>query len=105
MAGTFVSKEQFEEFTKCMELSFHNVGERFEDVNKRFDDFARQINRRLGDFKANIDQRFQGIDQQMSDFRAEMRQMRNWLVRLFGLVVFCFIGGILMIMLREFIFP
>ena len=40
----------------------------------------------------------------MLDFRAEMRQMRNWLVRLYGLMVFGFIGGILLIVFRDFIF-
>ena len=40
----------------------------------------------------------------MLDFRAEMRQMRNWLVRLYGLMVFSFIGAIVLILFRGLIF-
>ena len=36
--------------------------------------------------------------------REDMRQMRNWLFRLYGLVVFGFIGAVVLILFRELIF-
>jgi len=35
---------------------------------------------------------------------AETRQMRNWLVRLYGLMVFSFIGATVLILFRGLIF-
>jgi hypothetical protein len=74
-------------------------------ISQRLDDFTASIDQRLDNFRKSADKRFQGIDQQMLEFRGEMRQTRNWLVRLYGLVVFGFIGGILLIVFRDFIFP
>ena len=62
-------------------------------LEQRFDDLNRKVNRRFDDF-----------NQQILDFRAELRQMRNWLVRLYGLMVFSFIGAIVLILFRGLIF-
>ena len=70
-----------------------HLEQRLAHVGQRFDDLNRKVNRRFDDF-----------NQQMLDFRAEMRQMRNWLVRLYGLIVFSFIGAIVLILFRGLIF-
>ncbi len=72
MAEEFVSKDQFAEFTKRMEQGFDHV-------NKRFDDLK--------------------VD--MSGMRAHMRQMRNWLIGLYGIVVFGFIGSIFLTIIKQ----
>jgi hypothetical protein len=69
MAEEFVSKDQFEEFTKRMEQGFEHV------------------NRRL--------------DQMNTDLRADIRQMRNWLIGLYGIVVFGFIGSIFITIIKN----
>lgn len=126
MAEEFVRMEQFGEFVKRMEGRFEGVDKRFDDmnqsVNHRFDDMNQSINQRFDDMKQrladaekareqnllHINQRFDYIDQRFSDLqnsigdlRADMRQMRNWLVWLFGLVVFGFIGSIVLILFRD----
>lgn len=51
-----------------------------------FDEFFGRMERRFDDLDKTVNQRFDDLKQQMLDFRAEMRQMRNWLVRLYGLM-------------------
>ena len=126
MAEEFVRMEQFGEFVKRMEDRFEGVDKRFDDmnqsINQRFDDMNQSINQRFDDMKQrladaekareqnllHINQRFDYIDHRFSDLqssigdlRADMRQMRNWLVWLFGLVVFGFIGSIVLILFRD----
>lgn len=72
MAEEFVSKDQFEEFTKRMEQGF-------EHVNRRFDD----------------------MKSDMTGIRADIRQMRNWLIGLYGIVVFGFIGSIFLTIIKT----
>ena len=100
-----------------------------QSINQRFDDMNQGINLRFDDMKQrladaekareqdllHINQRFDYVDQRfsdlqsgisdlqsgISDIRADMRQMRNWLVWLFGLVVFGFIGSIVLMLLRD----
>ena len=62
-------------------------------MNQRFDDMTRGVN-----------QRFDGLEKRMDLFHADMLQMRNWLVRLYGLVAFGFIGAIALILLKDVIF-
>ena len=63
----------------------HN-NDRFDQLNKRFDSLERHI------------------EHGFALLHADMRQMRGWLVRLYGLVVFGFIGGFVLILFRDFIF-
>ncbi len=72
--------------TAHMEKNFAHVNQRFDDLNQRFDDLKEVVN----DLR--------------SDMREDMRQMRNWLFRLYGLVVFGFIGAAVLILFRELIF-
>ena len=69
MAEEFLSKNQFEEFTKRMEQGFDHVNQR--------------------------------LDQMNTDIRADMRQMRNWLIGLYGIVVFGFIGSIFVTIIKQ----
>ena len=69
-----------------------------------FDEFFGRMERRFDDLDKTVNQRFDDLKQQMLDFRAEMRQMRNWLVRLYGLMVFSLIGAIMPILFRGLIF-
>ena len=75
----YVSKDQFGEFVKRMEQGFAHVDQGFNSVNQRFDD----------------------LKTDMAGIRADMRQMRNWLVGLYGLVVFGFLGSIAITIFKE----
>ena len=108
MADEFVRKEHFDEYAlrmderflgieksmergfayaeKAREQDFVHINQRFDDMNKRFDDLKDIVN----DLR--------------SDMREDMRQMRNWLFRLYGLIVFGFIGTALLILFKELIF-
>ena len=77
-----VTQEQFGEFVKRMEQGFAHLGQRFDDMGKRFDDMQR-----------HVDQRIDGIERQV-------HQMRNWLIGLYGIVVFGFIGTIFLSIIK-----
>lgn len=87
MAEEFVSKDQFEEFTKRMEQGFDHVNQRFDQMNQRFDQMT-------------VDMR-----QMNTDLRAEMRQMRNWLIGLYSIVVFGFISSIFLTIIKHSVTP
>jgi len=72
MAEEFLSKDQFEEFTKRMEQGFQHVNQRFDDMKS-----------------------------DMAGIRADIRQMRNWLIGLYGIVVFGFIGSIFLSIIKT----
>ena len=86
MAEELVSKDQFDEFTKRMEQGFDHVSQRFDHLNQRIDDL-----------RIDIRADFAGM-------RADMRQMRNWLVGLYGIVVFGFIGTLVITIFKEQLF-
>ena len=107
----YVSTGQFGEFVKRMDERFDHVNEladqRLELINQRFD----SVNQRLADAEKareqnlmHINQRFDGLEKRMDQFHADMLQMRNWLMRLYGLVVFGFIGAIALILFRDLFF-
>ena len=130
MAEEFVRKEHFDEFEKRMDERFDHANElaeqrhasinqrladaeksreenlvhisqRFDDLNQRFDDLKEGIDQRVGDLKESINQRFDSLEKHMDQFHADMRQMRGWLIWLFGLVVFGFLGSIVVIIFRD----
>ena len=129
MAEEFVRKEHFEEFTKRMDERFDHanglaeqrydsinqrladaekareqnlihISQRFDDMNQRFDDMKEGIDQRFGDLKEGINQRFDSLERHMDQIHADMRQMRGWLTWLFGLVVFGFMGSIVLILFK-----
>ena len=117
-----VSMGQFGEFVKRMDERFDHVNQRFDHVNElaeqRYDSLnqrladaekAREqnlvhINQRFDEMNRNVNQRFDGLEKRMDQFHADMLQMRNWLVRLYGLVVFGFLGAIALILFRDLFF-
>ena len=95
MAGEHVTEEQFGEFVKRMEQAFAHVHQRLDDQQQGF-------NQRLDNVENRMEQGFTGI-------HADIRQLRNWWVQLFGLVVFGlvffgFIGGMTLMLFRELLF-
>lgn len=97
MAEEFVSKDQFQEFTKRIEQGFDHVNQRFDHVNQRFDQVNQRfdlINQRLDDLRAEM-------RANNTNTQAEMRQMRNWLIGLYGIVVFGFIGSIFLTIIKQ----
>ena len=90
MAEEFVGKDQFAEFTKRMEQGFDQVNQRFEQINQRFE----QVNQRF-------EQLDRSLDQMNNNLHADMRQMRNWLIGLYGIAVFGFIGSIFLTIIKS----
>ena len=77
MADEYVSKEQFEEFGKRMEQGFAHVHQRLDEQHQNF-----------------------------SAIHADIRQARSWLLQIFilvvfGLVIFGFMGGIALMLFRD----
>lgn len=105
-----------------LEKNFAHVNRRFDDMNLRFDDANKRFDQRFDDANKHFDQRFddmnlrfdamnqrfddmkEAVNDLRSDMREDMRQMRNWLFRLYGMVVFGFIGTVVLILFRELIF-
>ena len=126
MAEQYVSREQFGEFVQRMDNRFDHISERFSDAEKRADERFYSLEKRMEQGFAYLEKaratdaahsndrfdqlniRFDSLERRMeqgfAQLHADMRQMRGWLVRLYGLVVFGFIGGIVLILFRDFIF-
>lgn len=110
MAEEFVGVTQFGEFAKRIDERFNHVGKEFGHVNELAEQRHKEVNQRLADAEkareqnlAHIVQRFDDLKGDIRDIKADMRQMRAWLIGLFGLVVFGFIGSIVLMMLRNVI--
>ena len=108
-------KQRFLSLEKRMDLdaahtekNFAHVHQRFDDMNLRFDDVNQRFDQRFDEANKRFDQRFDDLKEIVndlrSDMREDMRQMRNWLFRLYGLIVFGFIGTVVLILFRELIF-
>ena len=106
---------QFGEFVKRMDERFDHVNElaeqRYDSLNQRLVDAEKareqnlvHVNQRFDEMNRNVNQRFDGLEKRMDQFHADMLQMRNWLVRLYGLVIFGFIGAITLILFRDLFF-
>ena len=104
MADEFVGKEHFDEYTLRMDERFLGIEKRMEQgfayAEKAREQDLVHINHRFD----GLNQRFDGLERHMDQLHADMRQMRNWLVWLFGLVVFGFIGSIVLILFRGLVF-
>ncbi len=96
MAEEYVSKDQFVEFMKRMEQGFYHANERHTDLMKMMDERFKMMDER---FKV-MDERFAQVDRRFDQMSAEMRQMRNWLIGLYGIVVFGFIGSIFITIIK-----
>ena len=93
MAEEFVRKEHFDEFALRMD-------ERFLGIEKRMEqEFAHAEKAREQNF-VHVNQRLDGIERSLSDIRADLRQMRNWLISLYVFIALGFLG----LLAREFLF-
>ena len=119
MAEEFVRTVQFDEFsrrigerfvgleTKMEQSLAHAQKEReqnFVHLNQRLDDLKESVIQRLDEVNRGTNQRFDSLERRMDQFHADTLQMRNWLVRLYALVAFGFIGAIALILLKDVIF-
>ena len=84
------------------------MSERFDQANQLAEQRYDSLNQRLADAEKareqnliHINQRFDDLNDSIGDIRADIRQMRNWIVWLFGLVVFGFIGSIVLILFKD----
>jgi tetrahydromethanopterin S-methyltransferase subunit G len=122
MAEEFVRKEHFNEFARRMDERFDHANalaeQRHDSINRRladaekareqnlvhvtqrFDDLKESFKHRFDDLKGGINQRFDNLERRMDQIHADMRQMRGWLIWLFGLVVFGFLGSIVLILFK-----
>ena len=100
MADEFVRKEHFDEYVLRMD-------ERFLGLEKRMEQGFAHAEKAREQNLVHVNQGFDSLERRMeesfSELRADMRQMRNWLVWLFGLVVFGFIGSIALTLFRDLI--
>jgi tetrahydromethanopterin S-methyltransferase subunit G len=69
-------------------------------ITQRLDDLKEGVDQRFDDLKEGINQRFDSLERRMDQLHADMRQMRGWLIWLFGLVVFGFLGSIVLILFK-----
>lgn len=100
MADEYVRMDQFGEFVKRVEERFDHAnelaGQRYDSINQRLADAEKAREQNL----VHINQRFDSLEKRMDQFHADMLQMRNWLMRLYGLVVFGFIGAIVLMLFK-----
>jgi hypothetical protein len=92
MADEFVRKEHFDEYVL-------RIDERFLSLEKRMEQGFAHAEKAREHNLVHINQRFDSLERRMeegfSELRADMRQMRNWLVWLFGLMAVGFISIVL----------
>ena len=90
MADEYVRVEQFGEFVKRMEERFDHADEladqRYDSLNRRFADAEKAREQNLVHMNQRFDSMEKRMDQLHDQLHADMRQMRNWLMRLYGLV-------------------
>ena len=112
MAEELVRKEHFDEFARRMDERFDPANvlaeQRYDSINQRLADAEKtreqnliHTSQRFGDLKEGINQRFDSLEKHMDQIHADMRQMRGWLIWLFGLAVFGFLGSIVLILFRD----
>ena len=93
MAEEFVRREHFDEFALRMD-------ERFLGLEKRMEQgFVHADKSREQNF-VHVNQRLDSIERSLSDSRADLRQMRTWLVGLHVFIALGFLG----LLAREFLF-
>ena len=101
--------DRFEQVDKCFEQvdrrfelvdrRFEQVDKRFEQVDKRFEQVDKrfeQVDKRFDD----MNQRFNDMNQRFNGLGQSVAQIRSWLVGLYVLIAFGFLG----ILVKELIF-
>ena len=94
MAEEFVGTTQFGEFVKRIDERFSHVEKEFGHANQLVEQRHNEVNQRLADAEkareqnlAHVVQRFDDLKGGIQDVKADIRQMRAWLIGLFGLLV------------------
>lgn len=104
MADEFIRKEHFDEHVLRIDERFLSLEKRMEQgfahAEKAREQNLVHVNQRFDDVEKRFDSLERRMEHGFSELHSDMRQIRNWLVWLFGLVVFGFIGSIVLIMLR-----
>ena len=87
------------------------MNQRFDQADQRHADLLVMLEQRHTDLMAAMNQRFDQVGERFSDLRAEtrdiradMRQTRTWLIALYGLVVFGFLGTIFITIFKDKLF-
>ena len=93
MAEEVVRKEHFDEFALRMDARFPGIEKRMEQG------FAHAEKSREQNF-VHVNQRLDSLERSLSDIRADLRQMRNWLISLYVFIALGFLG----LLAREFLF-
>ena len=96
--------QRFDHMNELAEQRYDSLNQRLADAEKARGQNLVYINQRFDEMNRNVNQRFDGLEKHMDQFHADMLQMRNWLVRLYGLVVFGFLGAIALILFRDLFF-
>ena len=55
----------------------------------------------FAEFTKRMEQGFDQVNRRIDDMRGDIRQMRNWLIGLYGIVVFGFIGSIFVTIIKQ----
>ncbi len=108
MAEEFVRKEHFEEFVKRVDERFLGVEKRMEQgfahAEKAREQNLVHLNQRFEQVDKRFDSLERRMDQGFAQVHLDVSQMRNWLVRLYALVVFGFVGAIALILFKDLFF-
>lgn len=93
--------ERFDHASALSEHRHDNINQRLADAEKAREQNLIHVTQRFDDLKEGINQRFDSLERHMNQIHAGMRQMCGWLIWLFGLVVFGFLGSIVLILFRD----
>ncbi len=108
MAEEFVRKEHFEEFVKRMESGLAHVNEladqRYDSMTQRLADAEKAREQNFVYLNQRFDSLERRMDRGLAQVHSDVSQMRNWLVRLYALVVFGFVGAIALILFKDLLF-
>ena len=96
--------QRFDDMKLFFDQRFKDVNQRFDDMNLRFDQRFKDMNQRFDDMGQRFDELREVVIGLRSDMREDMRQMRNWVFRLYGMVVFGLIGAAALVLFRELVF-
>ena len=92
--------ERFDHVNALADQRAEGINQRFDAIHQRLADAEKAREQNL----VHLNQRFDGLEKRMDQFHADMLQMRNWLVRLYGLMVIGFIGLFASILVGSLIF-
>ena len=99
MAEEFVRKEHFDEFALRMDERFLGLEKRMEQGFIHAEKSREQNFAHAEKAREQINRRLDSIERSLSDIRADMPQMRNWLISLYVFIAIGFLG----VLAKEFL--